>query len=88
MARKAKYTRTVAFRVTAAEWEAIQRIIEVGAPIWTPAPTVCKTPSQVIRAWISRDIEQAIEAAQAERKRAEAKAKRDAKKAQAADGNA
>ena len=77
MAREAKYTKTVAFRVTAEEWAAIARIIEVGAPIWAPQPTVCKTPSQVIRAWITRDVAQAVESMAAEVKRAEAKAKRD-----------
>jgi hypothetical protein len=81
VAREKKYARTVAFRVTAREWEAIERIINIGAPIWAPAPTVCKTPTAVVRAWISAELENAIEALEAEEKRNAAKAKRAAKKA-------
>ena len=88
MPREKQFTKTVAFRVTTREWEAIQHVIESGAPIWSPQPVVPKRPSDVIRLWIARDIAQAIEGRDNAMKKAEAAAKRAAKKAQANNDNA
>ena len=76
MPREKKYTKTIAFRVTAEEWEAIQHVIEIGAPVWAPNPMVCKRPSDVVRAWIAQSMQQAIEGRDAALKRDQARAKR------------
>jgi hypothetical protein len=88
MPREKQFTKTVAFRVTAREWEAIQHVIETGEPIWSPQPVVPKRPSDVIRLWIARDIAQAIEGRDNAIKKAEVAARRAAKKAQANNDNA
>ena len=75
MAREAKYTKTVAFRVTAEEAAAIEYV----------ASTRNVKPSAIVRAWIVEGLRFASDEMAAEAKRAEAKAKRDAKKAAAND---
>ena len=76
MPREKKYTKTIAFRVTAEEWAAIEEVIRVGAPIMEPHPVVPKRPSDVVRAWIAQSLQLAIEHRQNAIKREEARAKR------------
>ena len=85
MPREKKYTKTIAFRVTAQEYALIQRVIDVGAPIGEFPSAVPHKPTDVIRAWINPKLQYQRQAVIEAAKREEARAKRAAKKAAAND---
>ena len=81
MPREQKYTKTIALRVTAEEYALIMRVIESGTPMGHDG--VPHKATDVLRNWLRPYLDAQRHYAAEQAKRAEAAAKRAAKKAAA-----